>query len=56
MKKERDFCFSLSLCLEYKTPKLVKVKSHKRLCNGKIVKVRSYYRRAVGHEVAKERT
>ena len=45
MKTERDFSFSLSLCLEYKTPLFVRVKSYKRLYNGKVVKVRSHYRR-----------
>ena len=35
----------VSLCLEYEAPKLVKVKAHLRNQNGKVVKVRSYYRR-----------
>ena len=34
----------VSLCLEFKAPKLVKVKAHKRWRNGKVVKVRSHYR------------
>ena len=31
--------------LEFEAPRLVKVKAHWRLINGKIVKVRSHYRR-----------
>jgi len=42
------FHLKVSLCLEYEAPKLVKVKAHKRLLNGKVVKVRSYYRRVWG--------
>ena len=34
----------VSLCLEFKAPKLVKVKAYKRLHNGKVIKVRSHYR------------
>jgi len=43
-----NFHLKVSLCLEYEAPKLVKVKAHKRLLNGKVVKVRSYYRRVWG--------
>jgi len=35
----------VSMCLEHSACKLVKVKAHTRLINGKIVKVRSHYRR-----------
>lgn len=41
----------VSLDLEFEAPKLVKVKAHKRIRNGKVVKVRSYYRRVEGREV-----
>jgi hypothetical protein len=34
----------VSLCFEFKAPKLVKVKAYKRLHNGKVIKVRSHYR------------
>ena len=43
-----NFSIYLSLYLEYETPIFVKVKSHTRLYNGKVVRVRSYYRRVVG--------
>ena len=36
---------TVSLDLEFEAPKLVKVKAHWRLLNGKKVKVRSHYRR-----------
>ena len=35
----------VSLDLESEALKLVRVKAHKRLCNGKVVMVRSHYRR-----------
>ena len=38
------FMLSLTLRIEVDTIKFVKVKAHKRLINGKIVKVRSHYR------------
>ena len=38
----------VSLNLEFEAPKLVKVKAHNRVRNGKIVKVCSYYRRVWG--------
>lgn len=41
----------VSLDLEFEAPKLVKVKAHKRIRNGKVVKVRSYYRRVEGREI-----
>ena len=42
----------VSLCLEFKALKLVKVKAHIRRINGKFVKVRSHYRRVVGRTVS----
>ena len=53
MQTVKDIRLSVSLYLEYGTPKLVKVKAHNRLHNGKIVKVRSHYRRVEGRQVAK---
>lgn len=46
----------LSLYLEHETPIYVKVRSHKRLYNGRIVKVRSYYRRVLGCKGIEKRT
>ena len=42
------FHLEVSLYSECEAPKLVKVKAHKRVLNGKVVKVRSYYRRVWG--------
>ena len=39
---------TVSLYFEFKAPKLVKVKAHTRIQGGKVVKVRSYYRRVEG--------
>ena len=39
------FMLSLTLRIEVDAIKYVKVKSHKRIVNGKVVKVRSHYRR-----------
>lgn len=44
MKKEKIVRMTVSLCLEFKAPKLVKVNAHTRIRNGKKVKVRSHYR------------
>lgn len=41
----------VSLDLEFEAAELVKVKAHKRIRNGKVVKVRSYYRRVEGRKV-----
>ena len=38
-------CMIVSLDCEFEARELVKVKAHKRILNGKTVKVRSYYRR-----------
>ena len=48
MQKEKVIRLSVSLCLEYEVPKFVIVKAHTRRINGKVVKVRSHYRRVVG--------
>ena len=34
----------VSLCVAFKTPKLIKVKAHKRIRNGQKEAVRSHYR------------
>lgn len=39
---------TVSLDLEFEATKLIKVKAHKRILNGKVVKVRSFYRRVEG--------
>ena len=39
---------SLTLRIEVEASKYVKVKAHKRVVNGRIVKVRSHYRRIGG--------
>ena len=44
MKKEKVYRMSVSLYLEFEAPKLVKVKTYKRIRNGKVEKVRSHYR------------
>ncbi len=38
-------CLTVSLDCEFEAPELVKVNAYKRILNGKVVKVRSYYRR-----------
>lgn len=48
MKKQKVIRMSVSLYLEFEAIKLVKVKAHKRIRNGKVEKVRSYYRRVWG--------
>ena len=45
---EKVFRIRVSLCLEFKAPFRVKVKAYLRSCNGKVAKVRSYYRRVGG--------
>ena len=47
MKKIVHLKVSLDL-VEFEAPKFVKVKTHKRVRNGKIVKVCSHYRRVWG--------
>ena len=41
---KRFFLLRVSLCVEFKTPKVTKVKAHKRIHSGRLVKVRSYFR------------
>ena len=41
----------VSLDLEFGAPKLVKVKAHRRIQNGKIVKICSHYRRVEGRRI-----
>ncbi|MBR3440082.1 MAG: hypothetical protein IKH00_00285 [Bacteroidales bacterium] len=53
MQKEKVFRMSVSLYLGFKAPKLVKVKTYKRICNGKVVKVRSHYRNVEGRLVVR---
>ncbi len=48
MLKEKLLRLSVSLHFEFKAPKLVKVKAYKRTRNGKVEKVRSYYRHVEG--------
>jgi len=48
MLKEKVFRLRVSLCIEFKAPKIVKVKAYSRFRYGKKEKVRSYYRIAVG--------
>ena len=42
---------SVSLCLGFKAPKLVKVKAYKPVRNGKVEIVRSHYRNVEGRLV-----
>lgn len=49
--QRKDFRIRVSLYLGFKAPKLVKVKAHCRLRNGKVEKVRSYYRNVEGRLV-----
>ena len=43
--KKKVIHLSLSLYLECKALTFIKVKAHKRILNGKVIMVRSYYRR-----------
>ena len=45
LQMSKIFRMKVSLDCEFEALELVKVKAHKRILNGKIVKVRSYYRR-----------
>lgn len=51
--KKKEFLLSVSLCLGFKAPKLVKVKAYKRVRNGKVEKVRSHYRNVEGRLVVR---
>ena len=44
----RQTLLTLTLCVELEAIKCVRVKAHKRIVNGKVVKVRSHYRRVGG--------
>lgn len=44
MKIEKIVRMSVSVYVAFKTPKLIKVKAHKRIRNGKVEAVRSHYR------------
>ena len=46
--KKRFSNVCVSLCIECVALKIIKVKAHKRIRNGKVEKVRSYYRRVWG--------
>lgn len=46
MKKQLSILLKLRIEVDA-TKKFVKIKAHKRIVNGKIVKVRSHYRRIV---------
>ena len=48
MQTEKIIRLRVSLSLEFKAPKLVKVKAYQRIRNGKVEKVRSHYRIVVG--------
>lgn len=43
-KKKEPSCSGFSLLVEVRMPVLIKVKGYTRVRNGKIEKVRSYYR------------
>jgi hypothetical protein len=51
----KNIHIKVSLDLEFEAPKLVRVKAHRRIQNGKVVKVRSHYRRVEGRRVVAER-
>lgn len=51
MLEEKVFRLSVSLYLGFKAPKLVKVKTYKRIRNGKVEIVRSHYRNVEGRLV-----
>ena len=48
MKKEKIIRLRVSLSIEFKAPKLVKVKAYRRIRNGKVEIVRSHFRIVVG--------
>ena len=48
--KKRLLRMSVSLCLEFEAPFFVKVKAHLRHLVGKVVKVRSCFRRVRGRQ------
>ena len=44
----KTFLMKVSLCFEFKAPKKTKVKADKRSHAGRLIKVRSYYRKLRG--------
>ena len=48
LSMKRFIRLSLNLCFEFGARQFIKVKAHTRIHNGKVVKVRSYYRRVWG--------
>ena len=48
MTHKKEYRLSVSLYYESRAPKLVKVKTFKRVRNGKVEKVRSHYRHVEG--------
>lgn len=53
MQKQKFNWLKVSLYLEFKAPKLVRVKAYKRVRNGKVEKVRSHYRNVEGRLVVR---
>ena len=49
MKKQIDL--SVSLHIEQEAHKLIKVRAHKRNCDGKVVRVRTHYRCVEGRKI-----
>lgn len=47
----KRIALSVSLRIEQEAHKLIKVRAHKRKCNGKVVRVRAYYRSVEGRKV-----
>ena len=42
---------SVSLHIEQEAHKLIRVRAHKRKCNGKVVRVRAHYRSVEGRKI-----
>ena len=51
----RNVRVSVSMDVVFSAPKLIIVKAHTRTINGKVVKVRSHYRRVEGRTVVNAR-
>lgn len=47
----KQIALSVSLCIEQEAHKLIKVRAHKRKCNGKVVRVRAHYRSVEGRKI-----
>lgn len=52
---QRNVRVSVSMDLEFRAPKLIIVKAYTRTINGKVVKVRTHYRRVWGRTVVTAR-